>query len=374
MARTDGEDLGERLAAAIDLAGRGERDWMACLVELHDSFDADSTVMYAPPHAGRSFVPFLLHKVDLSRIAAKLQAYSTHTPFLDAAVARGLAPGAFFDRDVVGDDFTDSAHHRDVTASLSWTDGLQFVLRLPPEQRGGLVIKLWRFEPKPRFDEAARQLAQRLFPHLLAATKDKFLSEAQTQSRLQTGPIEGLSTPFMVFGDGGRVLYRNPAADNLINAGDVIIARQDRIEPRDGAAARAFQRALNEAEADTAKEGVEIALPRPDQRAPVLAIISVIPKHRQAGFGEGAVAVAYFVDVESHEGHEVQARRAQVLFDLTDAECEVLRLLLDDLDVDEIAARRASAVATVRTQIKAILNKTGSHRQRDLLRFRRLAI
>jgi DNA-binding CsgD family transcriptional regulator len=361
-----------RAIAAIELAAQGGLDWMACIESLHDAFAADSTILYAPPYAGRSFIPFLLHKVDLSRIAGKMQAYSSNTPFLDEAIQRGLAPGAFFDRDVVLPDLVGSEHHNDILKPIDWTDGLQFVLRLPSAPEGGLVIKLWRFHPTPQFGESERRRARRIFAHLQRATKGKFISPSLATNAIIPEALDALSTPFIVLCAAGKPLYLNAAAQSLLKKGDVIVSRNGKIEPLDKKASRSFQQAIEQATVD--QRQVEIVLPRADERAPVLGIVSSVPKDRRGGFTEGAAVIAYFVDVEAHEGHSVQARRAQILFSLTDAECEVLRLLLDDMSIDEIAAHRESAVATVRTQLKAVLQKTRSHRQQDLLRFRRLAI
>jgi DNA-binding CsgD family transcriptional regulator len=362
-----------RLVADIDLAARGRLDWMACIESLHDAFAADTTIMYAPPHGGRSFVPLLLHKVDLSRIASKMHSHSTDTPFLDKAIERGLAPGAFFDRDVELADLVNSEHHRDILEAIDWTDGLQFVLRLPSAPEGGLVVKLWRFHPAPRFGEDDRHRARLVFSRLLRATKGKFISPPQPTNAIVPEAFDGLSTPFIVFCAAGKALYLNAAAQSLLAKGDVIASRNGKIEPIEKKASRSFQQAIEQAISDQ-RQAIEIVIARADERSPVLGIINFIPKDSRSGFAADAAVIAYFVDVETHEGHSVQARRAQILFTLTEAECEVLRLLLDDCSIDEIAAHRKSAVATVRTQLKAILQKTRSHRQQDLLRFRRLAI
>lgn len=361
------------LVAAIDMTAEGRLDWMSCLERLHDAFGADSTLMYAPPYGGRSYVAFLLHKVDLSRIASKAQKYKTKTPFLDEAMTRGLAPGAFFDRDVLPSDFNETDHNRDIFKAIDWTDGLQFALRLPTDEDGGLILKLWRFHPTPCFSEDERALAQTLFPHLARATAGKFTSPPVRGSGVTPAALDALSTPLMVFSTLGKPVYSNAAAQNLIAKNDVICVRNGRVEALETKAARAFRQAIEQAAMQDG-QSVEVVLPRADDSAPVLCIVNSIANAAREGFSADAVAIAYFIDVEAHEGHTVQARRAQVLFNLTDAESEVLRLLLDDLSVEEIATRRNSAIATVRTQVKAILQKTRKHRQIDLLQLRRLAI
>lgn len=55
-------------------------------------------------------------------------------------------------------------------------------------------------------------------------------------------------------------------------------------------------------------------------------------------------------------------------FDLTDAETEIVRSLSDGASVADIAATRSRSVETIRSQVKAILSKTGTHSQSELVR------
>ncbi len=56
------------------------------------------------------------------------------------------------------------------------------------------------------------------------------------------------------------------------------------------------------------------------------------------------------------------------VFRLTPAETEVVRLLMQGLQVIEIAEARGATVPTVRSQIRSIFDKTGTHTQSELLR------
>lgn len=57
-----------------------------------------------------------------------------------------------------------------------------------------------------------------------------------------------------------------------------------------------------------------------------------------------------------------------VSFDLTEAETEVCRLLLDVRDTEEIAELRSTSVHTIRTQLRTIFAKTQTANQVDLIR------
>jgi pimeloyl-ACP methyl ester carboxylesterase/DNA-binding NarL/FixJ family response regulator len=56
------------------------------------------------------------------------------------------------------------------------------------------------------------------------------------------------------------------------------------------------------------------------------------------------------------------------LFDLTNAEIEVVRLLVQGKKIDEIAASRSTSNTTVRSQLRSIFSKTGTDTQLDCVR------
>ncbi len=55
-------------------------------------------------------------------------------------------------------------------------------------------------------------------------------------------------------------------------------------------------------------------------------------------------------------------------FDLSDSELEIVALMIEGMDLPEIAETRGRQLSTVRTQLKTILRKTGTHSQPQLLR------
>ena len=66
--------------------------------------------------------------------------------------------------------------------------------------------------------------------------------------------------------------------------------------------------------------------------------------------------------------HESVERMLADSFGLSEAETSIAGLLVEGADIAEIARRRASSVNTVRTQIKALLAKTGLNSRVDLVR------
>jgi DNA-binding CsgD family transcriptional regulator len=55
------------------------------------------------------------------------------------------------------------------------------------------------------------------------------------------------------------------------------------------------------------------------------------------------------------------------LYGLTAREAELVTLLLDGLDLRDAAERLALSINTVRTHLRGVFNKTGTHRQSELV-------
>jgi DNA-binding CsgD family transcriptional regulator len=58
----------------------------------------------------------------------------------------------------------------------------------------------------------------------------------------------------------------------------------------------------------------------------------------------------------------------RALYDLTPAETEIANGLLTGFSIEDLALLRKVSVATVRSQMKALLGKTDTRRQTDLVR------
>ncbi len=64
----------------------------------------------------------------------------------------------------------------------------------------------------------------------------------------------------------------------------------------------------------------------------------------------------------------VDTRLIEGLFDLTPAEAAIAGGLLEGQTLDDIAGARGTSLQTTRTQLKAVMQKTGTNRQADLVR------
>lgn len=356
---------------------RGETDgkaWLGVVTELIAAFGATGAAVYAPPFLGRPIVPFLLHNLDFSAIAHRLAAYTNRAPFLHAAIERGLLPGVFTDREVIPfEQLQQHDYYRQILVPLRWADALQIVPRAPTATEAGLVFAFYRFGEDLPFDADAHRLAQILLPHLADCVRNHFQVPLQETVSPALRALDGFSTPCIVVAASGKCIHANLAAQSLLKQDQGLSVRNGVLSASDARTNKqlfdAIQRA---AEAGAGSEPIETLL-FADGPAPVLAIVAPLPAEDSAvRFEDHACAAIYLVRVEGEQQYAAQARRAQLLFNLTGAETGILSLFLAGRSLSDIATERKTATITVRTQLKSIMHKTHSRHQLDLLRFRRL--
>jgi DNA-binding CsgD family transcriptional regulator len=218
------------------------------------------------------------------------------------------------------------------------------------------------------FDAEQRSLLQRLSFHLREATalyeSTRRLREAAAVG-LQL--IQRLQRPAMVLAGGGALVLSNDQAAEWLGRSSPIIEREGVVSGADERTDRALRLALQKcflSEANGAAEVIKLAS-RPGQLPVTLSLTPFVPAASLFAFG-GEKRV--LLEVHSAEFSSTQDTAIwAATFDLTLAEAQVAALVVAGQSAEQIAAQRQVSVGTVRTQIKALLEKTGSERQIELV-------
>lgn len=150
-------------------------------------------------------------------------------------------------------------------------------------------------------------------------------------------------------GRDGRFLSRDPGKRDALEAAIAAAARV--AEGQGGAAER--------------PEWLEL-IERPSGRHPLLA--EVVPLVDSGLELDRDLAGALVTIVDPDNLPPASARRFARLHRLTPAEVEVCELLVEGASGPEIAERRATSPGTVKTQIRAIIEKTGARSRGELIR------
>lgn len=178
--------------------------------------------------------------------------------------------------------------------------------------------------------------------------------------------LDGINAPLAVVDADARVLLVNRAASGVLAAGDGLGLRGERLTIAEPAAAAALRRVLRAAAAGPASEGGgQIVVPRPSGRRAYALLATPLPGTTELSAGRPAVLL-HLVDPESHRRLAgVNLRR---LYGLTAAEADLAAGLLHGLRLEDFAEERGVRLTTVRTQLRALFEKTDTNRQPELVR------
>ncbi|MET3614947.1 DNA-binding CsgD family transcriptional regulator [Rhizobium aquaticum] len=224
-----------------------------------------------------------------------------------------------------------------------------------------LVFSFERRQDRGPFDRPALSKLDTLRPHLARSALFAGRLHLQRIAAL-TQAMSSLGLPAAALDSRGKVLLANDEFHDLKE--QVSIHIDDRLLIASKTANQLLRESL-EALASGTGDGGSIPIPAgADGGVPMVAHIVPI---RRGAHDVFARAVALLIVTRVERPGPPQADLLGTLFDLTPAEDRVARHLADGLTIDECARTLGVTIATVKTQIRSIFNKTGTARQSELL-------
>ena len=166
----------------------------------------------------------------------------------------------------------------------------------------------------------------------------------------------------LVDGDG-RVAATNRSAREIFAERDGLELRGDALHAADPAAARRLRELLR-SDAEGSLRGGALAVPRKPPRSPLTLLVAPLGG-RSRGQGRAAVVKAVFISARERGAETSDELRR--LYDLTPGEASLAALLVQGLSLKEGAEDLGITENTARTHLKRIFDKTGTHRQGELV-------
>ncbi|MEW5686409.1 MAG: LuxR C-terminal-related transcriptional regulator [Pseudomonadota bacterium] len=213
------------------------------------------------------------------------------------------------------------------------------------------------------FDREQLRALRMLTPHLRRAVQMNIrLAQGDLQTQATATLLREMGAAAFVLDAGGRVLFANPAAEELFRSGAVRVA-QGMLAGAEGAAdlrTLAARCALGGSAADGGI--VEVARPR---QTPLR--LRVTPVRRETPLlGPGVAAAIVFDITGSAPDDPVQRLRRR--YGLTAAEAVFALEIVKGDGKPAVAERLGISFSTARTHLSRIFEKTGVHRQAELVR------
>ena len=254
-----------------------------------------------------------------------------------------------------------------VYRELLQPNGIEYSLMVQFSDIPGVFtgISFHRSPEMPVFSEENRDQLGELLPHLKRA-----LNIYQQITLLKRSPgtsyhiLDELAAGIVIADEFGNVQFANASAREILDKRDGVAIRAGRLSI--GAGSKAFADLL----AEVGASGIHRAIPisRSDGRQEYQCLITRLPRQDMQSppnlLSPGVLAV-YLTDPEKPV--ETDSQLLQRLFGLTPAEARVLERLVAGRTPEQIALDNGVEVSTVRSQIKALYEKTGTSRQLQLM-------
>jgi len=169
----------------------------------------------------------------------------------------------------------------------------------------------------------------------------------------------------------GRVRRCNKAADDILWLADGLRIRDRRLQTDDHDASEKLARLIGEAAqcamgGSPHKGGGEVAVPRREGAHPLLLLVAPLPATSASRLFDNEPSVAIFVS--TLDARETPEQRYINLFKLTPAEARLAVRLAAGDTLDQVAEAFSLSKYTVRAQLRALMGKTGTNRQAELVR------
>jgi DNA-binding CsgD family transcriptional regulator len=224
------------------------------------------------------------------------------------------------------------------------------------------ALALMRGPTQGAYDEG-----ERLFVEAIAPALSGIMRQALTLGAMVEGAIvrsaEALAGTVVLVDLYARPVSMSVRAEGLLRAGTHLTVRRGRLSGATAADAAVLERALaavvdpRQALSDARREVLHGA----DGASPIVVEVAALPVRPSGPLSRARAMVTI------RERPAPDARLLRAAYALTAAEADVALLLCEGLEPAVIAQRRGCAVATVRSQMKALFAKTHTERQVELV-------
>jgi DNA-binding CsgD family transcriptional regulator/PAS domain-containing protein len=238
------------------------------------------------------------------------------------------------------------------------------------EHQGG-ILTLARPEREPCFSSTESQDLERLVPFVTRAVEiQRRIEWLEVQVGIAHRTLDLLPVGVVLASERGEVVQMNREARRVLDENDGLALRDGRLAAHDPAA----RDALDELIAHTGETGMgrgetpggDLPLERPSGRRPLELSAAPIGRGAARRWPGASAAVAAFIADPEHRA-PVPPLRLRRLYGLTHAEARLASRLAAGESLPSASRSLGRSVQTARKQPQTIFEKTGTHRQAELV-------
>lgn len=368
-------ESGDHLLNAITRihgAGLKPETWPEALDAISRCVGSPRAVMYSVRPDDGSVLAFRSHNIDPAYGSRYLSYYHQVDPWLECA--RHLDSGRLLRGTEIVPDTTmrQTEHYNDFLKPQD----IRFLLTgLTGRTSTRLdILSVFHRVNQDDFDNGSVQIYEILIDHVAQAISvERALDGARICSRGLGAALDSVPKAILLLNRSGAVVYANAAADRLLSAADGLSVSDGRLEATSPSARKSLDRLLRDAGDVPFRTRFKRRLtkvPRKSGGHPYVVRAAPIESTTDiADVNDLPESPRLLVTVSDPEArHPAPAvGELQVMYGLTPAEANVAVELSRGATLAEIAERQGIAVATARKYLRSVFDKTGTHRQAELI-------
>ncbi len=241
--------------------------------------------------------------------------------------------------------------------------------KLYEDDRTVAVAGVTRRMAEEPYQGEARAAVDRFLGHLGRAARlhERFRALAGMLSATRT-IADSLAPALMVLDTAGRQVTANAAAEEILGREDGLLLRDGRLWARDAESRAKLAAVLAQAARGEAGSGpLPVHVERPSPAQPYRLAVWSLPIGQLTALAEGEPRLLVMIR-DSDKRSPPAALLMASFHGLTAAETALLERLGAGDSLADLAERRGVRMSTVRSQLSAVLAKTGARNQSDLIR------
>jgi DNA-binding CsgD family transcriptional regulator len=240
-----------------------------------------------------------------------------------------------------------------------------------PTRHGYGILAVLRPQPADPYDQEQMSAFQELGQHFGQALRIH-LRLGSLEARVDTlsRALDTLTFALLVTDAMGNVRLANARAERVLQEADGLLTRAGKLTAASRRASTRLRQFIDAAASATngkrTSPGGTLLVPRPPFRSSLQLLIAPLPRSG-ALIGEEPNGAAAILITDPDEDPPSMREALTALFDLTPAEARLTEALATGSTLRQHADAERISFETARTHLKRVFDKTGVHRQSDLV-------
>jgi DNA-binding CsgD family transcriptional regulator len=206
-------------------------------------------------------------------------------------------------------------------------------------------------------------------PHLRRAVTIGRLFEQEAAAAADFGgAIDAIAAGVVLVDEQAEIVHSNVAAETMLKGGDPICGKNGRLSTSSPVTSTVLAEAISQAarsEAELERRSIDIPARHSDGTPTAIQVMPLQRRSPRGGLKQRAAAAVFVAN--SADPPRLPGDALALLYKLTPAEVKVFELVVEGRTPAEIASLLALKLATVRTHLSRVFEKTGCARQADLV-------